>query len=227
MKYQEMVQEMIDIGYKLYERELIVATEGNFSARIVQNRILVTPGGLCKGELQPHDFLWVDLDSYRVPESLRVSTEILMHLEVYRQRPDVRAIIHAHPPYCIALMLAGHGLDKPILAENVILLGKVPVVPYARPSTRQVPEAIRPYIQETDCLLLDQHGSLTLGKSLKEAFYKLELMEHTAKSYLAALQVGTVQEIGREEIRHLMELRQNVYRIEWPIIPFESESAIN
>ncbi|RMI09121.1 MAG: class II aldolase/adducin family protein, partial [Calditrichaeota bacterium] len=178
MEFLELREEMVALGRKLYQRDLICATEGNFSVRVDDYRVLATPSGLCKGELRLTDLVLIDLQGNHLEgPDWKVSSEILMHLEVYRQRPDVRAVVHAHPPYCIALMLAGKGLDRPILAENVILLGKVPIAPYAQPSTPQVPAAIREYIHHTDCLLLDHHGSLTVGRSLQEAFYKLELME--------------------------------------------------
>lgn len=213
--------EMVLIGRKLYAHGLIAASEGNFSVRLSEERILATPSGLCKGDLEPADLVIIDLQGNHLFGERRVSSEILMHLEAYRQRGDISAVIHAHPPLCVALMIAGKGLDQPILAENVILLGKIPVAPYARPSTRHVPESIRPYIVQTDCILLDHHGSLTVGKTLQEAFNKLELMEHSAKSYLNALQLGEVRLLDRDEIEELTRMRQKVYGISWPIIPFK------
>ncbi len=215
-----MREEMVLIGKRLYDKGMIVATEGNFSVRLDEDRILATPRGMCKGELGVEDLAIIDTRGNHLEGKRFVSTEIALHLEVYRQRKDVKAVVHAHPPNCIALMLAGKRLDKPILAENVILLGKIPVAPYACPSTEEVPASIRPFIPYTDCILLDHHGSLTVGSSLREAFYKLEMLEHSAKSYLLALQTGQVRELSRDEIEKLMELREKRYRIRWPIIPF-------
>jgi L-fuculose-phosphate aldolase len=214
-------QEMLTIGEKLYRKDFITATEGNFSVRLDENRILATASGLCKGEMNPDDLVIIDIRGNHLQGRRRASSEILLHLEAYRQRPDIKAVIHAHPSFCLALMLAGKGLDRPILAENVILLGKIPVAPYARPSTQKVAESIRPYIVQTDCILLDNHGSLTAGSSLQEAFYKLEMMEHSAKSYLLALQIGQVRELDRDEVKALTEMREKIYGIHWPIIPFE------
>lgn len=216
-----LTREMISIGKKLYDRQLIVATEGNFTCRIDEHRILATPSGLCKGELGTDDLVLINSEGKHLSGKHRVSTEIALHLEVFRQRPDVRACIHAHPTNCIALMLAGKKLDKPLLRESVLLLGKVPTAAYARPSTSQVPESIRPHIQKTDCLLLDHHGSLTVGKSLNEAFQKLEVMEHTAECYITALNIGEVTELSRDEVTALMELREKTYRLSHPIIPFD------
>lgn len=213
-------EEMVLIGKRLYDKGLIAATEGNFSVRLDEERILATPRGMCKAELGVEDLSIIDVRGNHLEGARYVSTEIALHLEVYRQRKDVRAVVHAHPPHCIALMLGGKQLDKPILAENVILLGKIPIAPYATPSTEEVPASIRDYITQTDCILLDHHGSLTVGRSLREAFYKLEMMEHSAKAYLLAMQIGQVRELSRDEIARLMELREKTYRIKWPIIPF-------
>lgn len=216
-----LTQEMISIGKRLYDRQLIVATEGNFTYRIDDHRILATPSGLCKGELKADDLVLINSNGKHLSGKHNVSTEIALHLEVFKQRLDVKACIHAHPTNCIALMLAGRKLDKPLLRESVLLLGNVPTTAYARPSTIQVPESIRPYIQETDCILLDHHGSLTVGKSLNEAYHKLEVMEHTAKCYLTALNVGEVAELSREEVAALMKLREKTYHLSHPIIPFD------
>jgi L-fuculose-phosphate aldolase len=215
-----LAKEMVAVGRRLYERGLIVATEGNYSMRIDNYRLFATPKGFSKGELSVDDIVSIDMNGNRLTGKHDVSSEIALHLEVYRQRPEVQAVIHAHPPYCIALMLAGESLDKPLLAESVIMLGKVPTAKFALPSTIEVPQSILPYIRRTDCILLDCHGSLTVGNSLKEALDKLELMEHTAKSYLAALRIGPVKELPKEKIEALMELREKRYKINWPIIPF-------
>ena len=216
-----LTQEMIAIGKRLYDRQYIVATEGNFTCRIDDYRILATPSGLCKGELKTDDLVLINSNGKKLSGKHNVSTEIALHLEVFRQRPDVKACIHAHPTNCIALRLAGRKLDKPLLRESVLLLGKVPTASYARPSTSQVPESIRPFIKETDCILLDHHGSLTVGKSLSEAFHKLEVMDHTAKCYITALNMGEVAELARDEVNALMELREKTYHLDHPIIPFD------
>ena len=217
---EQLKQEMIRVGQKLYDRQLLVATEGNLSCRLPGDRILATPSGLCKGELTSADLVIIDGRGNHLEGERRVSSEILMHLEVYRLRPDVQAVVHAHPPICIALMLAGKNLDRPILAENILLMGKVPVAEYARPSTPAVAESIRPWVPRTDFVLLDRHGSLTMGETLAEAFFRLETMEHTARSYAQALQLGDVREFERAEIEALMDLREKRYKLKGRVIPF-------
>ncbi len=215
-----LMEEMLEIGRRLYQKGLIVATEGNFAVRLDEERLLATPSGLCKGYLHPDDLVEIDGEGRPLGGHRQVSTEIALHLEVFRQRPDVQASLHAHPPCCIALTLLGRSLDRAILAENVVMLGKVPLARYATPGTPAVAHSIKPFIQKTDCLLLERHGSLTVGQSLTEAFYKLETMEHAAWSYLQALRIGEVRELAREEIVVLQQMRKAVYGLKNPIIPF-------
>ncbi len=217
----EIKQQMIHIGRKLYDKGLVVATEGNMSCRLSDERILVTASGVCKGELTPADLVVVDLAGKMLHSNGGPSTEMQMHLEVYRSRPDVKAVIHAHPPYCISLTLAGVSLDRPFLPESVLLLGSVPTTQYGRPSTEQIPQSIRAYIEKTDSLILHRHGSLTVGKTLTEAYHKLEVMENTAKIIWLAKQVGPIQPLDKSELDELLKLREQVYRMEFPILPFK------
>ena len=216
----QLRHELVETGRLLYEKELIVANEGNISVRLDAQTLLATPSGLCKGRLQPDDLVKIHCDGTPLSNNRPVSSEIKMHLAVYAERPDVQAVIHAHPPACLSLMLAGFGLDRPILAESVILMGRVPTAPYARPSTTAVPDSIRPLIRSTDFILLDRHGSLTVGSTLWEAYQKQEMMEHTAKIYRDALLLGEVKLLPPDEIAALNDLRIKRYRIPYRIIPF-------
>jgi L-fuculose-phosphate aldolase len=142
-------------------------------------------------------------------------------LAVYRERPDVQAVIHAHPPVAVSLTLAGISLDQPFLPESVLLLGRIPTAEYARPSTNQVPTSIKEFIRRTDVLLLARHGSIAVGKNLKEAFQKLEILENTARIVWLAKQVGNPLPITEEEVKEIQKLRKTVYGLDYPIIPFD------
>lgn len=216
-----LFDEMIRIGKLLYERGFVVATEGNFSVRLQRNQILCTPGGISKHRMQPDDLVLIDEKGNKLRGEREASTEILLHLKAYEQRPDISAAIHAHPPYSLALMLAGKALDKPFLPESVILLGKIPVAAFALPSTEEVPNSIAALVQKTDCLWLERHGSFTVGKTLQEAFLKLEIMEQAARIYWLALQTGDVKPLPSQTVKKLQELRRKRYGIDWPFIPFE------
>ncbi len=217
-----LAQAVLQVGRLMYERQYIVATEGNISVRLNDDHILATPSGLCKGLLDESDLVVIDTSGRVVRGHRRVSSEIKMHLAVYAERPDVRAVVHAHPPYAVACMLAGISFDHPVLAEQVVFMGRVPVAPYARPSTEAVPESICPFIRQTDFVLLDHHGSLTVGTTVWDAYYKLEMLENAARMYYLASRQGPVRELPPEEVPELLKLREEVYRVQGRIIPFET-----
>ncbi len=214
-----LAKDMIETGKKLYRQGYIVATEGNISCRLGTGNILSTRSGVCKGELTGRDL--VEIDPAGKPVSTgKPSTEIKMHLAVYRLRPEINAVIHAHSPYAVSLTLAGISLARAYTPESVLLLGAVPVASYARPSTGAVPDSIAGYIKKTDIILLERHGSLTAGKNLQEAFHKLEILECTARTVWLAHQLGPVLPLPDEEVQGLLSLRQTVYGLDYPIMPF-------
>ena len=217
---EDAIREIIETGQKIYHQGFVVATEGNLSVRIDQNTILATSSGVCKGELTPEDLVLLNLDGEILKNGKAPSSEIKMHLEVYRTRPEVNAVLHAHPPYAVSLTLVGISLDKPFLPESAILLGSVPTAPYGRPSTEQVAQSIQPFIKKTDTILLDRHGSLTVGKTMKEAYYKLEILEHTAHIIWLARQIKHFLPLDTFEIRELLKLRESTYGLDFPILPF-------
>jgi len=209
--------ELIEVGKILYQKNYITGTEGNLSIRISEDKILTTRSGVCKGELNSDDLVLVNHVGNPVESDLKPSTEFKMHLEVYRNRPDINAIVHAHPEFVISLSLAGHNFDKLYLPESVVILGNVPIAKYARPSTEQVPKSIKPYLQKTDIIILDRHGSLTYGKSLREAFYKTEILEKTAKIIWLSSRVSPLITLDPLEIKELLKLRDEVYGLDSPL----------
>ena len=178
------------IGRRLYEQRLIVAWDGNISARIDQQRILTTPAGACKAELTPADLVTVDLEGNWLAGTRRPSSELKMHLAAYRARPDVCAAVHAHPPTAVALTLAGLSLETPLLPELILTLGRVPTAPYALTGTTELPAALAPLLPTHNAMLLSHHGALTLGSSLWQAFYRMEQVEHAARIVFMAHQLG-------------------------------------
>jgi len=173
--------EIIAVCQNLAEKNLISATGGNVSCRVGQDRLLVTPSGKPKGTLKPSELLLLNDQGEIQAGRGKPSTEIRMHLEVYRRRPDVRAVVHAHPPMLTALTLAGLPFVAEALPEVWLTVGPVPTAPYATPSTVEVPEAIGPFLARHDAILLERHGSLTLGKSPNEAYLRLDELEHAAR----------------------------------------------
>jgi L-fuculose-phosphate aldolase len=214
----ELRQEMVRVGRLMWERGYVAATDGNLSARLGRDRLLVTASGLSKGFLSVDDLVVISLDgdpvaSYR-GRGQRASSEISMHLQVYRQRPDVNAVVHAHPPLATAFSIAGVSLARCVIPEVVVTLGGIPTTEYATPGTGEVSASIREAIRDHDALILAHHGSLTVGKSLWEAYLRLEKVEHTAQITLAAQQLGRVGMLAPQAVEKLAEKRRELLQRE-------------
>ena len=195
---------ILECGSLCYARRLITSNDGNISVRLDDERVLITPAGMNKARLDASDLLMVDLHGRALSSSeRRPSSETPMHLEVYRQRPDVRAVIHAHPVFATALTVAGLDFPADILPEVALTLGSVPVTDYATPSSHEDAEAVRLHVRDHNALLLRQHGSLTFGRNLEEALIHLERVEHVAEVFYRARQLGDVKRIPPEELRKL------------------------
>ncbi len=204
----ELRRKVSEICHRMYEKDFVVATDGNVSVRLGKNRFLTTPSGLCKGEVTSEQLIVTDLLGKRVSGKLNPSSEIRMHLCAYRERPDVMAVIHAHPPIATAFSIAGVSLAKCILTEVVFTMGVIPTTRYATPTTEEGPEVILDYIGDYDAFILDRHGTLTVGDSLQSAYYKLEKVEHAALVTLLARQLGSVNLLNKDQINRLLKLRE-------------------
>jgi L-fuculose-phosphate aldolase len=199
--------DVVEIGRRMYARGYTASNDGNISARLDASRLLMTPKSVCKGFMTPEMMCVTDLDGRKLAGDRDPSSEMLMHLEVYRQRPDVGAVVHAHPPIATGFAVAGIPLDRAVLAEVLTTLGSVPIAEYATPSTSELPEAVRKYIKAHDGMLLANHGALTVGADLYAAYYKMETIEHFAKISLVARLLGRENLIAREEVERLQQLR--------------------
>jgi L-fuculose-phosphate aldolase len=207
--------DIVEVGRRMYARGYTASNDGNISVRLGEGRLLMTPKSVCKGFMTPDMMCITDLDGRKLQGERDPSSEILMHLEVYRQRPDVQAVVHAHPPTATGFAVAGIPLDRAVLAEVVATLGSIPIAEYATPSTTELPEAVRKYIKAHDGMLLANHGALTAGSDLFSAYYKMETIEHFAKISLVARLLGRENLIAREELLRLQELR-GTYGIQAP-----------
>jgi L-fuculose-phosphate aldolase len=173
--------EIIKVCRRLENKGLIAASDGNVSVRAGEDCILITPSGISKGEMEPEQIAKTCMQGNLLEGPIRPSSEIRMHLQVYRMRPDVSAVVHAHPPVATAFTLAGYPFNSKVLPEVWIMLGKVPVAPYATPSTDEVPKSIESYVTDSRAILLKRHGALTFGGNLVEACMRMEKIEHCAK----------------------------------------------
>ena len=199
--------DIVEVGRRMYARGYTASNDGNISVRLGADRLLMTPKSVCKGFMTPDMMCVTDLDGRKIQGDRDPSSETLMHLEVYRQRPDVRAVVHAHPPTATGFAVAGIPLDRAVLAEVLTTLGSIPIAQYATPSTAELPEAVRRYIKAHDGMLLANHGALTVSTDLFGAYYKMETIEHFAKISLVARLLGRENLISREEVLRLQELR--------------------
>jgi len=199
--------DIVEVGRRMYARGYTASNDGNISVRLGSDRLLMTPKSVCKGFMTPDMMCITDLDGRKLQGDRDPSSETLMHLEVYRQRPDVQAVVHAHPPTATGFAVAGIPLDRAVLAEVLTTLGSIPLAEYATPSTSELPEAVRKYIKAHDGMLLANHGALTVGGDLYGAYYKMETIEHFAKISLVARLLGRENLLSREEVMRLQDLR--------------------
>lgn len=206
----DLRQAIVECGKISYLRHLLTSNDGNISVRMGNDHLLITPSGLCKGRVTADDLLILNLDGDVVSASsgLSPSSETSMHLEVYRQRPDVRAVLHAHPIFATALTVADYPLPVDVLPEVLLTLGEIPTTRYATPSSHDDADAIRELIQKHDALLLRQHGSLTVGKDLDAALTSLERIEHVAEVFWRAQMLGKVNRIPDEDKERLSRMRE-------------------
>jgi L-fuculose-phosphate aldolase len=215
MSIESLRADIVEIGRRMYARGYTASNDGNISVRIDPSRLLMTPKSVCKGFMTPDMMCVTDLEGRKLQGDRDPSSEMLMHLEVYRQRPDVQAVVHAHPPTATGFAVAGIPLDRAVLAEVLTTLGSIPLAEYATPSTAELPEAVGKYIKAHDGMLLANHGALTVGGDLYSAYYKMETIEHFAKISLVARTLGRENLISREEVMRLQELR-GTYGIKAP-----------
>jgi L-fuculose-phosphate aldolase len=212
----------------MYERGLIAGPDGNVSVRISFEHVLVTPRGFSKASVEENDLVLVKLDGKVVGGRHEPSSEVAMHLAIYRAREDVNAIVHAHPPVATAFAVAGIGLPGNVLPELAVQMGDVPVVPYARPGTEAMPDAIAPFLPNHDAFLLANHGATTLGCTLAEAHQRMESLEHSANILLTARLLGRVNALDTEEARILESARRRAMAVratgEWRAADAGSEA---
>src|SRR5438270_6629879 len=191
--------DIVEVGRRLYARAYTASNDGNISVRLGPDRLLMTPKSVCKGFMTPDMMCITDLEGHKLQGDRDPSTEMLMHLEVYRQRADVQAVVHAHPPIATGFAVAGIPLDRAVLAEVVTTLGSIPIAEYGTPSTKELPEAVRKYIKAHDGMLLANHGAVTCSQTVMTAYYKMETIEHFAKISLVARMLGREHLLSREE----------------------------
>ena len=202
MNEQALRVEMCRVGRLLWERGLVGATEGNLSARLSSDTLLCTPSGLSKGHLEPEQLVVIDLDGNAL-DGKAPSSEIRLHVRAFARRPDCGAVIHAHPPIATGFAVAGRTIPDALMPEAMIVLGRVPLLPFAMPGTDAVPDGLEPFLADHKTFLLGHHGAATLGRDLADSYHRMETLERVAAVFLHAEALGGPQPLPPAEVAEL------------------------
>jgi len=210
----EVRRKVVEVSKRLYNRDLVAGAGGNISARTERSdEIFITPSGLCKGYLKTSDILRVDLEGNVVQGDLKPTSETFMHTAIYRSREDVNGVVHAHPPVCTGFACARVPLDYSVDPEIIVMVGEIPLVEYATPTTRELAEKVAQYTKGYDALLLASHGTITLGANLEQAYQRTEHLEDFAKILLVSRLLGGAVSLPPQEIEKLKSLKSIEYRV--------------
>ena len=208
----EIKQLMCDIGRRVYDRRMVASNDGNFSVKLNDNEFLCTPTGVSKGFMTPEFICKVDAKGnvLEANPGFRPSSEIKMHMRIYEKRPDVNAVVHAHPIYATAFAINGMALEAPIMPEAVIFLGGVPLAKYGTPSTMEIPDSLEEFLPYYDQALLENHGALAWGADLLSTYHKLESVEFYAELLYKSKMLGNPQSLNEEQVEKLYEIRRKM-----------------
>ncbi len=209
MESEQTLRELIcELGRRMYDKNLVSATDGNLSVKLDEDRYLITPSGVSKGFMQPDDIVVANGAGQKVSGSGKVSSEFFTHLACYEERPEIHAVVHAHPPKAVGCTLAGYPLTEYLLPEVVFAVGGIPVTDYATPGTIEGAGVIRALIRECDAVLLDRHGAVTIGLSVLDAYYKMEKIEHAAETIITACTLGTPKSLTDAQFERILVARE-------------------
>jgi len=206
----QLRKEICEAGRRLYQKGFIAAADGNISVRLDKKKILITPSGLNKGRLNEEDLVVTDMDGARLYGNREPSSEIPMHLVVYRERADVQSVVHAHPPHATGFSVAGVPLDKPLISEVVLTLGTVPLADYGTPTTPELATTIEPYVRDHDAILLANHGAMTVGADVFTAYDRMETLDHFAHIWLVARILGNERPLSEMHVAKLKAIRDKI-----------------
>lgn len=201
--------QIVEVGKRMYDRGYVASNDGNISAKVDDERVVITPTGVSKGYITPDMMVVCDMEGKVLNGSdKKASSEVFMHIQVYKDRPDVRSVCHSHPPYATGYAVAGIPLDKCVLPEVIIALGNIPLVEYGTPGTDEFYKPVVPLLKDYDAFLLANHGALTVGKDVLNAYHKMETLEHFAHITYVAQQVGQLNVLNKDQVKKLTDQRE-------------------
>ncbi|MEM7453250.1 MAG: class II aldolase/adducin family protein [Planctomycetota bacterium] len=204
---QQIKEQICSVGAQIYDKRFAAANEGNISFRTGENEVLCTPSLHSKGDLTPDDICTVDMTGKQTAGKLKRTSEVLLHLEIYRNRPDVKCVVHCHPPHATAFAVAREPVPVAVLPEPDIFLGEVPIAPYFRPGTQAFAESVTPFVKNTNTIILANHGTVSYDENLERAFWWTDILDAYCKILILARQLGPLQLLSREQSKELLDLR--------------------
>jgi len=207
---RKLKEEICEIGRRVYNKGFAAANDGNISIRVGENEVLCSPTMICKGFMKPEDICAVDLDGNQIAGTRKRTSEILLHLSIMQERPDVKAVVHCHPPHATAFAVAGEPIPQCVLPEVEVFMGEVPMAPYETPGTQKFADTVKPFLKGTNTIILSGHGTVTFGKDLIDAYWKTEILDSYCRILLLAKQLGNVNVFSEQHTRELLDLKQKL-----------------
>jgi L-fuculose-phosphate aldolase len=204
----EIKQTICEIGHRIYQRGFAAANDGNISVRLNDHEVLCTPTMHCKGFLAPEDLCVVDMEGHQLAGKKKRSSEMLLHLEIMKARPDVKSVVHCHPPHATAFAIAREPIPQAVLPEVEVFLGEVPIAPYETPGSKKFAETIVPFVHKSNVILLANHGTVSFGESVERAYWWTEILDAYCRILILSRQLGPIQHLSREQTQELVELKK-------------------
>ena len=199
-----------EIGRRVYNKGFAAANDGNISYRIGENEVLCSPTMICKGFMTPDDVCMVDLDGKQLAGKKKRTSEVLLHLTIMKERPDVRAVVHCHPPHATAFAVTREPIPQCVLPEIEVFMGEVPLAPYETPGGQQFADTVKPFLKATNTIILTNHGTVSFGKTLEEAYWKTEILDAYCRILILSKQLGGVTYLNERESRELLDLKKKL-----------------
>lgn len=207
---RKLKEEICEIGRRVYAKGFAAANDGNISIRVGENEVLCSPTMICKGFMKPDDICAVDLDGNQIAGKKKRTSEILLHLTIMKARPDVKAVVHCHPPHATAFSVAGEPIPQCVLPEVEVFMGEIPIAPYETPGGQKFADTVLPFLKGTSCVILKNHGTVSFGKSLEEAYWKTEILDAYCRILLLARQLGRVEYFTQQQTNELLDLKKKL-----------------
>jgi|TARA_B100000686_G_scaffold22943_1_gene21138 L-fuculose-phosphate aldolase len=207
---RQLKEEICEIGRRVYNKGFAAANDGNISIRVGENAVLCSPTMICKGFMEPEDICAVDLDGNQIAGRRKRTSEVLLHLTIMKNRPDVKAVVHCHPPHATAFAVAGEPIPQCVLPEVEVFMGEVPLAPYETPGGQKFADTVIPFLEGTNTIILASHGTVSFGKDLVDAYWKTEILDSYCRILLLAKQLGNVNYFDERQTRELLDLKQRL-----------------